>query len=196
MRKTHGLSQHPLYHVWTSMMGRCRNKNHPNYHHYGGRGITVCDEWLNTKTFIDWLEVNGYSDSLEVDRMDNDKGYSPENCHVVTRRVNCRNTRSNVRYTVHGEELFLWEIEEKYGVRGRTFRYRVETQSRTPEQALHSTKKPYVYAWDIDGQMMSRADIEREFGVSKGTFSGRLQAGWSGYRAAKTPVRRLAKSRS
>ena len=76
------------------MKSRCYRKNHINYDSYGGRGITVCNEWKNDPiAFINWSNKNGYSPDIELDRIDNDKGYSPNNCHWITHAENSRNQR-------------------------------------------------------------------------------------------------------
>ena len=90
----HGLTGHPLYSRWNNMKSRCHNPNNPSYKDYGARGITVCDEWRNDfKAFYDWSMANGYQDDLTIDRTDNDRGYSPDNCRWVTMEVQCTNRR-------------------------------------------------------------------------------------------------------
>jgi hypothetical protein len=76
------------------MKSRCLNEKSTNYHNYGGRGIEVCEQWVNSfKCFMKWAQVNGYDDSLQLDRIDNDGDYTPQNCRFVTRTDNNRNTR-------------------------------------------------------------------------------------------------------
>jgi len=76
---------------------RCYNPNNPSYKNYGARGITICDEWLNdSNAFFDWALEKGYRKELTIDRIDNYKGYSPENCRWTTYAVNSRNRRDNV----------------------------------------------------------------------------------------------------
>jgi len=92
--RRHGLSGHPLYTLWAGIKARCINPNHTAYENYGGRGIKICDEWSEDfKKFYDWAVMNGYEKGLDIDRIDNDGEYSPENCRFVSRIKNCANQR-------------------------------------------------------------------------------------------------------
>lgn len=82
-----------LYRIWDTMKQRCLNKNRLSFHYYGGRGIKVCKEWLEYKNFKIWALNNGYKDSLEIDRINIDGNYDPNNCRWTTRKVQNRNTR-------------------------------------------------------------------------------------------------------
>lgn len=100
-RRRHGYSSgiadgkriyHPLFKVFGSMKTRCYNANSPDYKNYGGRGIRICDTWLNDRAaFIGWGEANGYGPGLQLDRINNDGNYDPSNCRFVTPAVNSRN---------------------------------------------------------------------------------------------------------
>lgn len=93
-----------LYNIWSKMKMRCNNTNDPEYANYGGRGISVCSEWLNDyESFREWSYSNGYDDTLSIDRIDNDKGYSPDNCRWTTMLVQSNNTRVNHLLTYKGE---------------------------------------------------------------------------------------------
>ena len=94
-REFHGMSEHPLYHVWSSIKARCFNKNHHAYPHYGGRGITMHGPWA--ESFPSFLEGVGErpSDDLSIDRIDNDKGYEPGNVRWATRTIQAFNKRMN-----------------------------------------------------------------------------------------------------
>ena len=106
-----------LYHIWYGMLERCRNKEHKSYHRYGGRGITVCDEWKDFEVFACWATTNGYDDKLSLDRIDNDGNYESSNCRWVTELKQHRNT-SQCRYeTINGVTKCVSEWAEEYGVR-------------------------------------------------------------------------------
>lgn len=91
----HGDYKSRLYSTWTSMLYRCSNKNLKCYKNYGGRGITVCEEWKNYNTFKKWAIDNGYTDELTIDRINVNGNYCPENCRWVTMQVQCDNKRNS-----------------------------------------------------------------------------------------------------
>ena len=93
----HGLKDTRLYSIWSNMKTRCYNPNADNYKWYGAKGISVCEEWRNNfKNFYDWSMSNGYNDGLEIDRINPDLGYCPENCRWITHHQQVLN-QSNVR---------------------------------------------------------------------------------------------------
>ena len=96
---THGLGYHRFFFKWNAMKSRCYNSKDKQYEEYGGRGITICEEWLNIKNFISWCEATYPNiEGISLDRIDNDKGYSPENCRwadKTTQAINQRMHRNN-----------------------------------------------------------------------------------------------------
>lgn len=100
-----------IYRLWGYIKERCYRNTSRNFHNYGGRGIVMCDEWKNdSKAFVFWCLENGYRKGLDIDRKDNDGPYSPDNCRFVTRKVNCNNTRANVKVMFRGVAFTLSEL--------------------------------------------------------------------------------------
>lgn len=99
--RKHGLSRTRLYRIYYKMKERCYRPSNDNYKYYGALGITICDEWLNDfSAFANWSMANGYSEILTIDRKDNVKGYSPDNCRWITIQDQQKNKRK--RGTVYG----------------------------------------------------------------------------------------------
>lgn len=95
----HGMSSHPVYIAWRNMVNRCTKPKTKYYERYGGRGISVCEDWISDFiSFKDWAFKNGWSKGLFLDRIDNDGDYSPENCRWITREESNRN-RSNTKFS-------------------------------------------------------------------------------------------------
>jgi hypothetical protein len=99
--KKHGLTpkghHNKLCNVWASIKNRCYNQKAPRYRDYGGRGITVCDEWrASFQLFYEWAMNNGYREGLSIDRENNDKGYDPSNCRWATAKAQANNRRNNI----------------------------------------------------------------------------------------------------
>lgn len=142
---THKLSGTRLYHIWNGMRGRCYYPNHPSYANYGGRGISICEEWASDfLTFRAWALANGYGDHLTIDRINNDGNYEPYNCRWVTYSIQRTNQRK--RSNLDRPRRVVWEIDgvtksrkdwcREYGVNETTAIYRVEVKGMSPVEAL------------------------------------------------------------
>ena len=94
------------------MKHRCYNLEDKKYYRYGGRGISICDEWLNFDNFAKWSLNNGYADNLSIDRINNDGNYEPSNCRWTNNKQQCRNRRTNIKTQYNGKEMTLIEISE------------------------------------------------------------------------------------
>lgn len=119
-----------LYSVWSTMMHRCYDEKRLKYPSYGGRGISVCEEWHNPNSFIDWAECNGYKNGLQLDRVDNNAGYSPDNCRFVSPKENSRNKRNTKLLTVCGETKCVSEWCETLKVSPYTVYWWIKKRGR------------------------------------------------------------------
>jgi hypothetical protein len=90
---------HPVHTAWQNMKQRCFNENHPKFHRYGGRGIIICQNWLNSKNFAEWAFLNGWQKGLTLDRIHNDEDYTPENCQWILWGLNSRK-KSTTKLTI------------------------------------------------------------------------------------------------
>lgn len=127
-RKTkHGKTGHPLHNIWRGMISRCSNESVAAYPRYGGRGISVCDQWQSFRPFYDWSMSSGWRPGLEIDRIDNDGDYSPENCRFVSAKVNANNRSSNRIVKAFGESKTLaeWSRDERCRVAYATLKRRL-----------------------------------------------------------------------
>lgn len=131
-----------LYSIWSGMLNRCFSANHNEFGNYGGRGITVCDEWRSFAAFADWAAANGYSDNLQIDRKDNARSYHPDNCAWVSQAKNARNKRTNYNVTAYGETRCAtdWALDQRCSVSPQTIRYRIEKLGFTPETAISTPR--------------------------------------------------------
>lgn len=125
-----------LYRIWLHMKGRCRNPNHPAYHNYGGRGISVCEEWKEFENFRNWAMSNGYSDNLTIERINNNGDYHPRNCKWATRKEQANNSRWNHNITFQGQTKTMAEWAREVGINYQTLADRINKQGLEPEEAL------------------------------------------------------------
>ena len=123
----HGNPKHGLFHdnqklfnLWQTMKSRCENPNREKYKDYGERGIRVCNEWKDASNFVLWALENGYKDGLQLDRIDNNGNYCPENCRFVTPKENSRNRRNTKFLVVNNEKRCVAEWSEITGISAYT----------------------------------------------------------------------------
>ena len=135
----HGQYGTHLYHVWEKMKQRCNNPKHIQYADYGGRGIKVCSEWNDFKRFYEWAISNGYKETLFIDRKDNNKGYSPENCHWVTKVENNNNKRNNRFFQYEGKRQTIAQWAREFNMNYFTLRARLCISGMPIEAALSKT---------------------------------------------------------
>ncbi len=151
--KTHGHSGDRLYRVWNNMKQRCYNKSNENYENYGGRGITVCQAWLDDfMNFYNWAMANGYDYNAEfgectIDRIDVNGNYEPSNCRWVDVETQANNKRPSkdwkprkAKIEFHGKKYRFNELCKMFGTSDPAVRYRMNKLGMTLEQALTTPK--------------------------------------------------------
>lgn len=98
-------SKTSLYNSWQGMKQRCLNKSHPKYNRYGGRGICVCDDWMDIRGFSEWAKKSGWKEGLTIDRIDNDGNYCPENCRWISISENSRKKKTTKIDMIMAQEI-------------------------------------------------------------------------------------------
>ncbi|WP_052399136.1 AP2 domain-containing protein [Candidatus Francisella endociliophora] len=153
-RQKYGLRKHPLCNTYYNLMYRCYNSKAINYKYYGGRGITVCDEWRNDfKTFYDWCMDNGYKKGLQIDRIDNDGNYEPSNCRFVTPSDNMLNTRVTGKVKYRGVHF------DKYNNKYKSY---ISINSRSKYIGRYATDIEAAKAYDkyvIDNNLPNKLNF-------------------------------------
>lgn len=123
--------------IFHTMKYRCYDPKSNRYSRYGGRGIKICDEWLNdVDAFRSWAISNGYRDGLSIDRIDNDKGYCPENCRWVDRSEQLSNYSKNVMIEFNGKKMTLSQWSRELGIPKSTLHNRIRVHGWSIERAL------------------------------------------------------------
>ena len=131
----HGMARTRLYGIWRAMKKRCSLRSHPRYAEHGGRGITVCMDWLVFETFMRWAQQNGYADDLSIDRLDNDRGYEPGNCRWASVEAQAHNRRGNDNITFEGKTQPLRAWVRELGLKRSTVQVRMK-RGMTFEEAI------------------------------------------------------------
>lgn len=183
--KVHGMTKTDIHNKWLQIKQRCLDKNYKAYQNYGAVGITICDEWKDDfVAFMNWSYKNGYREGLSLDRIDNSKGYSPDNCRWVTWKDQCNNRRSNINVTYQGRTQTLKQWCEELNLNYDLIRNRMRKKRITFEEAIEegvpAARNHYK---DIDKKLVE------ENGLKYKTVWMRINAcGWDEEKALTTPV--------
>lgn len=188
-----------LYRIWRAMNFRCHQPSHPAYERYAGRGIAVCEEWRNDYVaFMNWAIAHGYNDRLTIDRRDNDRGYTPDNCHWITSRAqNLNKTNSLASLTIFGDTKLPadWTLDPRCVVEPGIFYNRLKngwdpggaliTPKGEPKNPVYltafgETKRPPDWAEDPRCQ----ADLQ--------TIYYRMKRGWRGEKVLAPRTRKYS----
>lgn len=180
-----------IYNSWRKMVSRCTDKNDIRYKYYGGRGITICNEWNEFRPFYEWALANGYSDNLTIDRIDVNGNYEPSNCRWITMKEQCNNKTNNINVEYNGEIKTLKQWAEKYGVKYKLLHERYRRYGWEFERALLTPAEDWNIT--INGESHCLEEWARIKGVKSGTIFSRIRRGWSKENAIMKPVRKLNK---
>ncbi len=124
--ENHGQKGTRLYRIWHTMKDRCHNPNHDSYKYYGGKGISVCPQWINSFIpFHQWAMANGYSDDLTIDRINSNGNYEPGNCRWVSMKVQNRRHKNCLRITHNGKTQLAIDWAREAGLSLPTFYWRL-----------------------------------------------------------------------
>lgn len=176
--RNHGLSATPLYKRWASMKGRCSNQKGASYRNYGARGIKVCKEWHSYANFY-WDMIKSFNEHVKkhgllnttIDRIDNNKGYSKENCRWATMRQQQNNRRNNIILEYKGKKYSLTELSRKLGVPWGSLNTRL-LMGWSPEKTLTAPirrmdENRYLEILRLKGTGLSHSQIGKIVGLTK-----------------------------
>lgn len=188
----HGLAHTKLYAVWLNMRNRCYNENVRAYARYGARGITVCDEWKDEFIpFMRWALSHGWNESLQIDRIDNNGQYCPDNCRFVTRSENVRNREVSEKITFNGETHHIVEWAKILGVSVTALHNRrVRGWSKDKIFTVPVKKAEEERLITYKGETMNMQQWDKRFNLPRGTVRNRTRLGWRFEDIVSRPMRK------
>jgi hypothetical protein len=193
---THGMSDFPEYSNWLHIRKRCNNPADPNYPDYGGRGITVCSAWDSFEAFYKDMGPRP-SPKHSIDRIDNNLGYSPENCRWATSGQQANNKRNNHLLTFRGKTMNIKNWAQELGVNERRLRTRLsagwsaERALTEPVDTVRSqfVSHPSTARYEFNGANHTINEWAKTLGFKPATLYNRLERGWSIEKTLTTPPR-------
>jgi hypothetical protein len=170
------------------MKRRCYDQKQPCYKNYGGRGIRVCNEWINNfLAFYDWANTNGFRKELTLERKDVNGNYCPENCKWVTNKEQSNNKRNNTKIEYHGETKTVAQWSRELGISIDQILGRKE-KGWVTEKILDSKTNFYEHLICHKGETKSISGWARITGIKRATLVYRLSQGWPIDKALETPI--------
>jgi predicted DNA-binding protein (UPF0251 family) len=182
--KTHGMSKTRIYEIWKHMLRRCRNPNSSNYSIYGGRGINVCKRWQTFENFFS--DMGECPPGHSIERVDNERGYSPENCCWIPIKKQAANRRGNIYLKVNGERVCVAEAARRMGIHHQTLRDRMKGLTA---REIDDPVTGNAVLLTFNGETMNRTEWAERLGLSRQALLRRLKLGWSLERALTSPPR-------
>lgn len=178
--KTHGQCRTRLYNIWCNMKARCFNPKEHAYNRYGGRGITICNEWKSDfMNFYNWAMDNGYNDNLSIDRIDNNGNYEPSNCRWANDKTQANNRRSSHLITYQNETHTLAEWADLYNINRGTFQSRlklgwsIEKILNTPADNYKNRENNLIF---YEGEYKTKSEWLKILNIHPSTFYRHLKA--------------------
>lgn len=160
-KNKHGMSKSKEYKCWAGFKGRCLNPENIQYKDYGGRGITVSDEWLDFKNF--YSDMGECPEGYQIDRINNNRGYCKENCRWTTRTINSRNRRSAATHKINDQEMVQQDLIDKIGWTKNQFRW---------------FRDRYGLSWVLDGFKNGTLPDRSNISVDKDELIGKTIGKW------------------
>lgn len=165
--------------IYKGMKMRCYNKNSVNYKYYGGKGIRICDEWLNDfESFYRWSIDNGYKENLTIDRLDGNKNYEPSNCKWSTKEEQSYNRSMSVKLTLNGETKHLTQWANELNIDKKILSWRYNN-GWTDEEILTRPRDFKEKKLTYNGETHSMSEWARILDIKVATISYRIKNGWS-----------------
>jgi len=190
LRTTHGKTNSDLYKVWQAMKGRTERQSDKAYKNYGGRGIFVCDEWKNDfQSFYNWATQNGYKKGLTIDRINNNDGYSPDNCRWTTSKEQNNNRRDNKYLKYDNKTMTVAEWAGALGINNGILRNRLH-RGWTIKDVLTNPVKNISILYTHDNKTMTLTEWADVLGIKRKTLERRLHRGWTIKDALTKPVKK------
>jgi len=177
-RLKHGMTNSGEYHAWVGMKQRCYNKNSHAYHNYGGRGIKVCDRWLNSfENFIADMG-NRPSPKHSIDRMDNDGNYEHGNCRWSTMKEQMNNVRYNRLFTIDGMTKTASELADHFGLKLSVVHNRI-ARDWPVEDIFKKQLTPTSRYLTVNGITKTVTEMAKDYNIDRRLVTNRLRRGWN-----------------
>lgn len=170
MKRNHGMSKTKTYRVWAGVIQRCTNPKVKSFCNYGGRGISVCERWMNFQNFF--ADMGECPENYSIERIDVNGPYEKGNCIWIPFSEQAKNKRSVQKHAFFGAQMIRPEIVQATGLKYATVSYRLKHQV--------SLEKPLGLDKFIEfrGVRLNQKDWAKKLGIAKSTITARLQKGW------------------